>query len=137
MRAETKRRIVAGGLFLLPMGLVWITGTLLGGPHTVQGGPQPAVAMPPVVPSPRAEVEPPTAAEQAAIVHAAWLRRETFGATPFYFTPREVEAPMIDLGPEAPDFVVQGILASSRGNTAIIDRSRIASATSSARPAGS
>jgi len=124
--AETKRRIVSCVMFVLPLVLVKSAGMVLGGP-----GPSSAAAAPSesaagvgAAVSPRADPEP-SGAEEAAVRYIASLREEPFGPSPLYFQREEATAPEVEEGePELtppPEFTVQAIMASSSGNTALIN----------------
>jgi hypothetical protein len=121
---ETKRRLAVGGMFFLPLVLVKATAMFLGGTGPVEVSAAPAAAAPapvePIITLHRAWTE----RERAAAQHIAQLHDEPFGATPLYYEPRGGEAVVVFEDPEilsAPEFIVQAVLSSSAGNTALID----------------
>jgi hypothetical protein len=122
--SETKRRLAAGGVFLLPLGLLWAAANLFGGPRSVQGQ-APAAATPPV-PTPIAPNGAPVldAEQRAAAAYLAALAQEPFGATPLYFEPRELGPEIVDDGTEdlfPMSLTIQAVVASPRGTVALID----------------
>ena len=119
IRADTKRKLAAAGLFVLPVGLVLATGAILGGPNVVRGTLTPAPATVPL--TKRAPGVAPTEAQISAIMRVVAQRDEPYGPAPLYFTPREPRAFVTETGPVNPEFRVQAILASSRGNAALIN----------------
>jgi len=120
MRADTKRKLSAMGLFILPVGLVVATGAIMGGPHVVQGTLTPAPAG--TTPARTvANVDEPSEAQVNAMLHAIKQRNEPYGAVPLYFTPREPRVFVTETGPVVPAVEVQAILASSSGNAALIN----------------
>ncbi|MDY7107207.1 MAG: hypothetical protein SYC29_01085 [Planctomycetota bacterium] len=126
--SETKRRLAAAGMFVLPLVLVKATAMFLGGTGPAEVAAAPTPAMPAVTPPP---IEPAreiagarTDGQQQAAEHIARLHAEDFGSTPLYYQSRDEEAEVVfehpDL-PPPPEFILQAVLASSSGNTALID----------------
>ena len=82
-----RRKLIAFGVFVLPLALVKGAGTLLGGAGLADASGTGIKAAPiePVEPT----VDPPSwswsAEEHAAAEHVAALRAESFGKTPFYY----------------------------------------------------
>ena len=121
---ETKRRLAAGGMFILPLVLVKVTALMIGGTGPAQVAAAPDVADPaplqPVMLAERAWSDE----QRAAARHIAELMDEPFGPTPLYYEPRGRESVPIFEDPQsdpAPEFIVQAILSSAAGNTALID----------------
>lgn len=121
---ETKRRLAVGGMFILPLVLVKATALFLGGTGPVEVSAAPAAAVPAPVAPIMSTQRRWTEREQAAARHIAQLHGEPFGSTPLYYEPRGGETVVVFEDPEvlsAPDFIVQAVLSSSAGNTALID----------------
>jgi len=111
---ETRRRIVAAGLLLLPMFLVKATGMFL-------SPSQATAASASAVPGAEGRGSPlaPSAREaNLAATHVADLSTKRFGPTPFYYRPREPEETVVEEGPQ---FSVQAVVAAPAGNSALID----------------
>lgn len=123
LTADTKRNLAAAAVFALPIGFVLVAANMLGGgPTAAQAGPAPV----PVGTSVAGPTAGPIVTEEMkrAVEHVARLDTEPFGPTPLYYR-RRGEQPVEPSGdpslPPPPDFVVQAILASNRGNTALIN----------------
>ena len=119
LTTENKQRLVAGGVFALPIVLVKATTIMLGGsgPLQASAAPQPE--------RPFSQERDPTwrttdpAVEGAAVAHIAWLRDQAFGPTPFHYeSRRKPSRTQIQVGP---GFVVQAIMVTPGGNVAVID----------------
>lgn len=123
LTSEGKRKLAAGGVFGLPMALVWLTSRMVGGPSSAEADEIP-LALANLAPVDPVGVVAPNAAEAAAAEHVAKLANESFGPTPFHHH-RQGETPVLVVGdPEedpAPDFSVKLIMASSTGDRALID----------------
>jgi hypothetical protein len=123
---DTKRKLVAAGMFALPLALVWGTGVMFGGPTSAKG----ATAVPIAAAAPTSMpldtgVPAPTETEAAAASHIAALEGQPFGSTPLFHPRKGVSAVVVvtetpGVAP-VPVFTVKAILASARGNTALID----------------
>jgi hypothetical protein len=121
---ETKRRLTAGGMFILPLVLVKATALVVGGTGPAQVAAAPDVADPaplqPVMLAERAWSDE----QRAAVRHIAELHEKPFGPTPLYYEPRDRESAPIFEDPRfdpAPEFIVQAILSSASGDTALIN----------------
>jgi hypothetical protein len=111
-------------MFFLPLVLVKATALFLGGTGPAEVSAAPAAAIPAPVAPITSTQRRWTEREQAAAEHISQLRDEPFGATPLYFEPRGGEVVVAFEDPEilsAPAFIVQAVLSSSAGNTALID----------------
>jgi hypothetical protein len=125
---ETKRRLAAAGMFILPLVLVKATAMFLGGTGPAEVAAAPAPAAPTVTPVPVASAPSAprawTDGQRQAAEHIARLHDEEFGSTPLFYQSRGAEAAVVfedpDL-PPPPEFILQAVLSSSTGNTALID----------------
>jgi hypothetical protein len=125
---ETKRRLAAVGMFILPIVLVKATALFLSGTGPAEVAAMPAAAPTPAMPAPIEPVAGPartwTGGQRQAAEHVAHLREEAFGSTPLYYSARGGEGEMVFVDPDLsppPDFILQAVLASSAGNVALID----------------
>jgi hypothetical protein len=122
---ETRRRLAAAGMFILPLVLVKATAMFLGGTGPAEVAAAPAVAIPAPLATPMAGAPPARTEEQEqAAAHIARLHEEPFGSSPLYYQSRGDEGEVVFENPELPpppEFILQAVLASSAGNTALID----------------
>ena len=124
---HTKRRLSDLGIFVLPVVLVKIAGTFLG-----TGSPSDASAAPTPVALDAiqqfAHVTTNYTEEQLELVeYISQLEQEEFGQTPMYYEPAE-ELPEILISEDPilmelppPTMVIQAIISSSQGATALIN----------------
>ncbi len=131
MTRDLKGLISSLVVFILPVVLVKVGGSLLGSP-----GPSMAVgssnALKPIpFKPPKARAVSWTAQQKAAADHVALLTTEPFGSTPFYYRQSgDLWTPVIgDPGERPPDDTppelnLQVVLTSRRGNVALIDSKR-------------
>lgn len=124
---DVKRNMLSIGMFVAPVLLVKLTASLLGdgapvGASAASSANSLEVAMPTIEPPPVAPQPTPT--QRAALAHMRMLQTQSFGPTPLLFELRSSEPapepPKPSLEP-APQFVLQAVLASSRGNRALIN----------------
>ena len=123
MTIENKRRLVIIGMFLAPVAVVKFTGWFygIGAPADASA----AVEVNPVVDVPMAAAVSDVITDQqrGAALKIAALYKQPFGETPFYYDAREIsiepDGP-IQIDPSAPTVIVQAILASAAGDTALI-----------------
>ena len=122
LRSDAKRKLIAFGIFALPIGLVKVAATMLGGPGGAQAQTTLTVAPPPPpnVTTPGGTLTP---REQTVVDRIARLDDTAFGPTPMLHArtngPRVVDPS--PPGRSVPKFRVKAILVSSTGNRALID----------------
>lgn len=124
MTIENKRRMFRIGMFLAPVILVKGAGMFLG--ETAPAGAEAAQVLTPVVEATVNAASKTTISEQsrAAALKIAALYKQPFGETPLYFDVREPVAGnehAVIIEPGAPSVMVQAILASTSGDTALIN----------------
>ncbi len=123
LTSETRRRLLTGGVFGLPMALVWVTGRMVGGPGTAEAGETPQLAVVALNLDDIAAA-PPTPAQLAAAKYIDALASEEFGPTPLHHRRPDDAAPVVIDDPEdapVPEFTVTLIMTASTGNRALID----------------
>ena len=121
---ETKRRLAACGMFVLPLVLVQATAVLLGG-----GSPAPVAAAPqPVIPPALFPAQgPPSASSESGRALAEYvraLRDQPFGPVPLYYPARDDGSAAPESGPAieaAPEWRIQAVMAAASGNIALIN----------------
>ena len=123
--AETKRRLMNAGMFILPLFLVKGAGVMLstGGPRGVEAAVSGAEETP-VIQTPIAA--PQWSEAQLAVAdYVQQLHDTPFGAVPLFFPqdqPEPAEIIQAELGLQPPpEIVLQAILASANSATALID----------------
>jgi len=118
MNEVTIRRIIAGGMFLLPMVLIKVTAFVSGGPAPAQSSAAPVAVV--VDPAALITQRKPASEEQlAALRHIEWLGGQSYGDAPLHYDDRTA-------GPARPktrasDLVVNAILVTRGVATAIIN----------------
>lgn len=122
LTSEAKRKLTAGGMFGLPMALVWLTARVIGGPESAEASQTGNLAVAPLS-FHQVDVAAPTPAQSAAAARVDALLHSDFGPTPFHHR-RAGETPVVIENPEdssVPRFSVKLIMATSSGNRAVID----------------
>lgn len=122
LTAETRRRLVIIGMFLVPVALVKATAVFYGS-GSPAGAEAASVSLTPVDPSVASDRSPTlSAAESEAADRIAELYQQPVGASPLLHdvrSPEQVDEQPVD--PGSPNLLVQAILASEQGNTALIN----------------
>ncbi len=124
LSTEGRRRLAAGGMFILPLFLVKATSVMLGGAGPVETQAATTEDAPigttQVIAGPKSNEE----AQILAAEHITSLENQPFGVSPMYYeTHGQVESTEIEHPEEdpPPQFKIRGILSASAGNTALID----------------
>lgn len=123
MTVEMKRRMTKCGVFLVPVILVKGAGFLYGSGPTA--GATAAEVIAPSLDSPTAVIASETITDEnrKAAAKVAALYKQPFGESPLYYDAREAPTdggPVVSVDPNAPTLIVQAILASTSGDTALI-----------------
>ena len=122
LTSDAKRKLIAFGIFALPIGLVKVAATMLGGPGGAQAQTTFTVAPPPP-PNATTQGVTLTPREQTVVDRIARLDDTAFGPTPMLHA-RTTGRRVVDPSPQGqavPEFRVKAILISSTGNRALID----------------
>ena len=115
--SDSRLKLAAGAVFLLPIVLVKASAVFLGttGSATQAAVPQPALAAPDPAAQP-ADRAAPTAVELAAADHVALLDVQPFGPTPLFYSEQ-----VNDTGAAEPGFAVEVIMSTDNGPIAVIN----------------
>lgn len=122
LTSEARRKLTAGGMFGLPMALVWIASRLIGGPESAEASQAGNLALAPLNLD-EVVAAAPSADQAAAAARIEALRESDFGPTPLHHQ-RAGEVPVIIKDPQdspGPGFKVNMVMASSSGNRAVVD----------------
>ncbi|MHC5112885.1 MAG: hypothetical protein ACYTGP_00490 [Planctomycetota bacterium] len=120
LTSESKRKLTAGAMFGLPVGIVLIAANVMAPPPAASNASGPAVAppIPPIGINSNNVVSPEA---RAALAHIDDLQAGEFGRSPLYH-PERTETPVQTTDPRdpAPVFKIQLIMAASSGNIVLI-----------------
>jgi len=124
LTGETKRKLTAGAMFGLPVGIVLIAANVMAPPPPASEASGPAPVNPIIGLGPSNHGAAVTPQMTAAIAHIETLGEGSFGNSPLYHAARPGTPGVVHVNPgdaTDPVFTIQLIMAASSGNIALIE----------------